>query len=125
MATPRSSQSVCGSNKHQGATSKVVILESPIAIDSGESEWGGIDLEWESGDFDKWLGVEDTIVVQPVAQTLRSTTRVRPHRCSLVYLFWQYLDAFRAPKAPNSTPTCFWAVFPWWAVTSLLTLRLP
>ena len=76
MATPQLSRRVRGSNKHQGAASKVVILESPIAIDSGKSEWGGIDSEWESGDFDEGSeGVEDTIVVQPVARTLRSTTQ--------------------------------------------------
>ena len=59
---------MCGSNKDQGAASKVVSLESPMAIESGDSEWGGIDSEWESGDFDKGLeGAEDTNVVQAVA----------------------------------------------------------
>ena len=72
-ATTRSSQRVCESNKHQGAASKVVIQESPIAIDSGESEWAGIGWDRESGDFDEWSeGVEATIVMQPI-------------RCSLVY----------------------------------------
>ena len=75
-ATPRSPRGVRGSNKRQGAARKVVMLESPIAIDSGESEWGGIDSEWESGDSDGGLeGAEDTIAVQPAARTLRSTTR--------------------------------------------------
>ena len=39
-----------------------------MAIESGDSKWGGIDSEWERGDFDKGLeGAEDTIVMQAVA----------------------------------------------------------
>ena len=75
-ATPCSPRNVRGSNKRQQAARKVVIAESPIAIDSGDSEWGGIDSEWESGDLDDGLGgLEDTIVVQPTTRSLRSTTR--------------------------------------------------
>ena len=52
-----------------------MIRESPIAVHSGESQRGAIDSEWESSDFDKVLeGVEDTIVMQPMAQTLHRTT---------------------------------------------------
>ena len=75
-ATPRSPRNVQGSNKWWQEARKVMIAESPISIDSGDSEWGGIDSEWESRDLDNGLGgLEDTIVVQPTTQSLRSTTR--------------------------------------------------
>ena len=75
-ATPCSPRNVRGSNKRRQAARKVVIAESPIVIDSGDSEWGRIDSEWESGDLDDGLGgLEDTIVVQPTTRSLRSTTR--------------------------------------------------
>ena len=75
-ATPRSPRNVRGSNKRRQAARKVVIAESTIAIDSVDSEWGGIDSEWESRDLDDGLGgLEDTIMVQPTTWSLRSTTR--------------------------------------------------
>ena len=54
----------------------MVVLDSPTTIYSEDSDWGGIDTEWEEGDLDAAdEGVEDTIIVQPAARGLRSAAR--------------------------------------------------
>lgn len=54
------------------------IQNSPISIESSESDWQEIDTDWENegsnGGDDE---LEETIIVQPVARTLRSTTRAQ------------------------------------------------
>ena len=53
-----------------------MILNSPISICSSDSEWDGIDSEWEDGTAEVGeKGVNDTIVVQPAAWVLRSRAR--------------------------------------------------
>ena len=54
----------------------MVIIDSPISICSGDSKWDRIDSEWEDGNAEVGKeGVEDTIVVQPAAQVLRSSAK--------------------------------------------------
>jgi hypothetical protein len=80
-ATPSSSRNLQTPNKRQPTAKKVVIDDSPISIRSGDSEWDGIDTEWEEGDVDaRFDGVDDTIIVQPAPRAPRSTTRGQaPH----------------------------------------------
>ena len=75
-ATPSSTRNLRAPNKKPRRARKVVILDSPISVCSGGSEWDGIDSEWEDGCGDTGLDeVEETIVVQPAARVLRSSTR--------------------------------------------------
>ena len=75
-ATPSSSHNRRTSNKKPRGARKVVIIDSPISICSGDSEWDRIDSEWEDGNAEVGEeGVEDTIVVQPAARVLRSSAK--------------------------------------------------
>jgi hypothetical protein len=80
-AIPSSFWNLQTPNKQQPAAKKVVIDDSPISICSGDSEWDGIDMEWEEGDMDAGFdGVDNTIIVQPAPRALCSTTRGQaPH----------------------------------------------
>jgi len=76
--TPASSRNLRRSNKKKKEGRKVRIQDSPISIESSESDWQEIDTDWESegsnGGDDE---LEETIIVQPAARTLRSTTRAQ------------------------------------------------
>ena len=76
--TPASPRNLRRSNKKKKEGRKVRIQDSPISIESSESDWQEIDTDWESkgsnGGDDE---LEETIIVQPAARTLRNTTRAQ------------------------------------------------
>ena len=65
----------------------MVIIDSPISICSGDSEWDRIDSEWEDGNLEAGEeGVEDMIVVQPAARVLRKQCQRLTIPCVLLVI---------------------------------------